>query len=243
MLTAYDYQIAGILDKAPVDLILVGDSLGMVFQGRKDTKKVTMKDMIYHTEAVARGSRSKPVIADMPIDSCSTPEDAQKNAQLFINTGAQGVKIEGNKPDVIKTLVDSTIPVMGHVGLLPQTAETYKVQGKDPKDATRLLQDARELDKRGVFAIVLECIPEKLGKQITESVNVPTIGIGAGRFCDGQVLVINDMLGLSDGFKPKFLKKYANMREIIQQALKSFSYEVRAGIYPNKEYTYHYIDE
>ena len=239
VLTAYDCQIAKLLDEGPVDIILVGDSLGMVFQGRKDTKKVTMDDMIYHTKAVSRGAHHTPIIGDMPIHSYDTPENTEENARRFLKAGAHGVKIEGNDPDIIKRLVKSGIPVMGHIGLLPQTAEVYRLQGKNPEEAERLLQDAVEVDKNGVFSIVLECIPEILAKQITENVNAPTIGIGAGRFCDGQVLVINDMLGLNDGFSPKFLKKYANLTKTIKEALEKFSHEVRTGAYPDKEHTYH----
>lgn len=239
VLTAYDYQIAKILDDGPIDMILVGDSLGMVFQGQNNTKQVTMENMLYHTKAVARGARRIPIIADMPVGSYLTPESAEENARRFLEAGAHGVKVEGNKPETIKGLADSGIPVMGHVGLLPQTAEVYKVQGKDPKEAERLLQGALEIDRSGVFTMVLECIPEKLAKRITENVNVPTIGIGAGKFCDGQVLVINDMLGLGDGFTPKFLKKYANLNKTIKEALDEFSHEVRIGAYPDDEHTYH----
>lgn len=239
MLTAYDYQVAKILDDGPIDMILVGDSLGMVFQGQNSTKQVTMENMLYHTKAVVRGACHIPIIADMPAGSCRTPESAKENAKRFLEVGAHGVKVEGNKPETIKGLAESGIPSMGHVGLLPQTARVYKVQGKDPKEAERLLQDALEIDRSGVFTMVLECVPEKLAKRITESVNVPTIGIGAGKFCDGQVLVINDMLGLGDGFTPKFLKKYANLNKTIKEALEEFSHEVRIGVYPDSEHTYH----
>lgn len=239
VLTAYDYPIAKILDDGPIDMILVGDSLGMVFQGQNNTKQVTMENMIYHTKAVARGARHIPIIADMPVGSYRTPERAEENARRFLEAGAHGVKVEGNKSETIRRLAESGIPMMGHVGLLPQTARVYKVQGKDPEEAERLLQDALEIDRSGVFAMVLECMPEKLAKRITENVDVPTIGIGAGKFCDGQVLVINDMLGLGDGFTPKFLKKYANLNKTIKEALEEFSHEVRIGTYPDDEHTYH----
>jgi len=239
VLTAYDYQIAKILDGGPIDMILVGDSLGMVFQGQNNTKQVTMENMIYHTKAVARGARHIPIITDMPVGSYRTPESAEENARRFLEAGAHGVKVEGNKSETIRGLAESGIPMMGHVGLLPQTARVYKVQGKDPEEAERLLQDALEIDRSGVFAMVLECMPEKLAKRITENVDVPTIGIGAGKFCDGQVLVINDMLGLGDGFTPKFLKKYANLNKAIKEALEEFSHEVRIGAYPDDEHTYH----
>ncbi len=239
MLTAYDYQTAKILDAVGVDVILVGDSLGMVFQGCKDTKSVTMEAMIYHTRAVARGARNTPVIGDMPIHSYDTVEDALENARLFIEAGADGVKIEGNKPEIIKALIAEGIPVMGHVGLLPQTAEAYKVRGKTAEEAEKIFRDALEVDRCGVFSIVLECIPESLAKRITENVKAPTIGIGAGKYCDGQVLVINDMLGFDDSFAPKYLKKYADLNKIIKNAVKRFMEEVRSGVYPDEEHTYH----
>lgn len=239
MLTAYDYQMARILDETSVDLILVGDSLGMVFQGAEDTKKVTMEDMVYHTKAVARGVQNTPVIGDMPIHSYDTVETAQENAKRFLEAGANGVKIEGNRLEIVKTLLDSDIPVMGHVGLLPQTAESYKVRGKSVQEAEQIFQDALDVDRIGVFSIVLECIPESLALRITENVKAPTIGIGAGKACDGQVLVINDMLGFYEGFSPKYLKRYANLRDTVKNAVIRFSEEVRAGEYPDEKHTYH----
>ncbi len=239
MLTAYDYQIAKILDEAKIDLILVGDSLGMVIQGYTDTKSVTIEDMIYHTRAVARGAENTPIVGDMPINSDKTVEDALKNAKRFLEAGAQGVKIEGNKTEVVKALLNAGIPVMGHEGLLPQKAERYRVKGKQPEEAQRIFNDALELDKLGVFCIVLECIPESLGKKITEAVKAPTIGIGAGKYCDGQVLVINDMLGFDLSFAPKYLKRYTNLNSIIKEAVAKFKDEVSSGEYPDKEHTYH----
>lgn len=239
MLTAYDYQIAEILDEEGIDIILVGDSLGMVVQGYTDTKTVTMEDMLYHTRAVARGVQKTPVIGDMPINSDNTVEDALRNARGFLNAGAHGVKIEGNKTEVVRTLISSGIPVMGHVGLLPQTAPAYRVRGKAADEAHKILQDATELDRLGVFTMVLESIPAGLAKKITEAVATPTIGIGAGKHCDGQVLVINDMLGLDPSFSPKYVKRYANLNQIIKQAVENFRQEVRAGDYPDEEHTYH----
>lgn len=239
VLTAYDYQMARILDKTSVDLILVGDSLGMVFQGGEDTKQVTMEDMIYHTKAVARGAQNTPVIGDMPIHSYDTIESARENAKRFLEAGANGVKIEGNRLEIVKTLLDSDIPVMGHVGLLPQTAESYKVRGKSVQEAEQIFRDALDVDKIGVFSIVLECIPESLALRITENVKAPTIGIGAGKVCDGQVLVVNDMLGFYDGFAPKYLKRYANLCDTVKNAVIRFSEEVRAGKYPDEKHTYH----
>jgi len=239
MLTAYDYQIAKILDGTDIDLILVGDSLGMVVQGYSNTKSVTLKDMIYHTKSVARGAKRKPIIGDMPINSCNTKEDGLRNAEQFLEAGAHGVKIEGNAPEVVKALIDAEIPVMGHVGMLPQRAETYRVKGKKPEEAEEIFLDALNLDKMGVFSIVLECIPESLAKKITENVKAPTIGIGAGKYCDGQVLVINDMLGLDECFKPKFVKRYAHLSEVIKNVVAEFMEDVLVAKYPDEEHTYH----
>jgi 3-methyl-2-oxobutanoate hydroxymethyltransferase len=239
MLTAYDYQMAKILDQASVDLILVGDSSGMVVQGYATTREVTMTDMIFHVRAVARGAKNTPIIGDMPINSSDTAREALKNAKRFIESGARGVKIEGNKPDVVKTLIDEGIPVMGHVGMLPQVAEKYRVKGKDPEEAHRILQDALDLDRIGVFSIVVECVPQSLAKRITEGTKAPTIGIGAGKYCDGQVLVINDMLGFDESFRPKYVKTYANLNRTIKDAVARFREEVISGRYPDEEHTYH----
>jgi 3-methyl-2-oxobutanoate hydroxymethyltransferase len=239
MLTAYDYQIARILDEELIDIILVGDSLGMVVQGYMNTKSVTIEDMLYHTRAVARGAKKTPIIGDMPMNSDNTVEDALRNAKVFLDAGAHGVKIEGNKTDVIKALISNGIPVMGHIGLLPQTAPAYRVRGKAPEEAQRIYQDAVELDKLGVFSMVLESIPESLAKRITGAVGAPTIGIGAGKHCDGQVLVINDMLGLDPTFSPKYVKRYANLNQIVKQAVEDFRQDVGAGRYPDDEHTYH----
>jgi 3-methyl-2-oxobutanoate hydroxymethyltransferase len=239
MLTAYDFQMARTLDQTGIDLILVGDSSGMVVQGYNDTKSVTMADMIFHVKAVARGATSKPIIGDMPIESCDTAENCLKNAEQFLEAGTHGVKIEGNRTDAIRALINRGISVMGHVGMLPQIAEAYHVKGKKPEEAQQILQDAKELDGLGVFSIVLECIPESLAKKITESVEVPTIGIGAGKHCDGQVLVINDILGFDECFKPKYVKKYANLHKTIKDAVARFIEEVSTGKYPDEEHTYH----
>jgi len=239
MLTAYDYQTAKILDQTGIDLILVGDSSGMVVQGYKDTRSVTMADMIFHTKAVAHGTRKIPIIGDMPMNSCDDAKNCVENAKRFLEVGACGVKIEGRKRGAIKALTKAGIPVMGHVGMLPQTAETYRVKGKKPAEAQQIIQDSKELDALGVFSIVLECIPESLAKAITASVNAPTIGIGAGKYCDGQVLVTNDLLGFDESFKPKYVKKYANLNETIKLAVTHFIKEVSEGEYPDEEHTYH----
>jgi 3-methyl-2-oxobutanoate hydroxymethyltransferase len=239
MLTAYDYQMARILDQSGIDLILVGDSSGMVVQGYATTREVTMADMIFHVRAVARGAKETPIIGDMPINSSNTAGEGLRNAKLFIESGAKGVKIEGYKPDVIKALMDEGIPVMGHVGMLPQAAEEYRVKGKDPEEARKMMQDALDLDRMGAFSIVLECIPQNLAKRITESTRAPTIGIGAGRYCDGQVLVINDMLGFDESFRPKYVKTYANLNKTIRDAVTRFKREVDSATFPDEEHTYH----
>jgi len=239
VLTAYDFQIAKILDNVGIDIILVGDSLGMVVLGYKDTKAVTMQEMLHHTRAVARGAKNTPIIGDMPINTYNTVADALKNAKDFLEAGAHGVKIEGNKPKIINALLNEGIPVMGHVGLLPQTSESYRVRGKEEAEAEKIFLEALEIDKLGVFTIVLECIPESLAKKITEAVEAPTIGIGAGKYCDGQVLVINDMLGLDESFTPKYLKRYAHLSQVIREAVTRFKEEVLEDRYPDKEHTYH----
>ena len=239
MLTAYDYQMAKILDETGIDLILVGDSLGMVVLGYQNTKSVTMEDMIHHTRAVARGTKNTPIIGDMPIDSYNTVEDALENAKQLLEAGAHGVKIEGNRPLIVETLVKEGIPVMGHVGLLPQSTDRFRLKGKKAMEAERILDDAIELDKMGVFAIVLECIPKSLAKKITETVNASTIGIGAGIHCDGQVLVINDVLGFDEAFSPKYLKRYASIGREIRKAIVNFKDDVLNGKYPDEKHTYH----
>lgn len=240
MLTAYDFQMARILDEAKIDMILVGDSLGMVFQGYPDTKKVTMAAMLYHTQAVSQGAKNTLIIADMPIHSYDTPKEALDNAKRLIEAGAHAVKVEGNQSEVIKVLLENDISVMGHVGLLPQTAEQYRVQGKTPQEADQIWRDALQLDKLGVFAMVLECIPKWLAQKITHDVKTPTIGIGAGKHCDGQVLVITELLGLvGDEPLPKFVKQYANLYKEIGKAIKMFMEDVRTGKYPEKCHTYH----
>jgi len=175
----------------------------------------------------------------MPINSCNTVEDGLRNAKQFLEAGAHGVKIEGNRPEVVEALIEAEIPVMGHVGMLPQRAETYHVKGKEHEEAAEIFQDALNLDKLGVFSIVLECMPESLAKKITEEVKAPTIGIGAGKHCDGQVLVVNDMLGLDESFKPKYVKRYAHLNKVIEDAVAEFVKEVSAGKYPDEKHTYH----
>ncbi len=250
VLTAYDYQVAKLVDQAGIDCILVGDSLGMVVLGYEDTLEVTMEDMIHHTRAVARGTEKAFVVADMPFMSYHISiEESVRNAGVLIQEGrATGVKLEGGAEiiDKIKAIIDAKIPVMGHIGLTPQSVNLFggfKVQGKSEEKAKAIIEDALLLEKAGVFAIVLEGIPEKLAKIITEKLSIPTIGIGAGVDCDGQVLVINDMLGINDGFIPKFVKEYRCIHEDITSGTLEYISEVKSGEFPKMEHTFSIDDE
>ncbi|MCX6776060.1 MAG: 3-methyl-2-oxobutanoate hydroxymethyltransferase [Candidatus Micrarchaeota archaeon] len=239
MLTAYGYQMAKLLEAAGVDLLLVGDSLGMVVLGYPSTKQVTMEEMLHHTRAVARGAKNTPIIADMPIGSYDDPQLALKNARRFMEAGAVGMKVEGRVEEVIRALIFESIPVMGHMGLLPQTADRHALVGRNSDDAERIFRDAMAIDKLGVFSMVLECIPEQLAKRITENVSSVTIGIGAGKYCDGQVLVVNDLLGMDESFKPKYVKTYANLSETIKKAVMGFKREVESGDFPDDTHSFH----
>lgn len=249
MLTAYDYSTAKLLDQAGVDSILVGDSLGMVMLGYESTLKVTMEDMIHHTKAVVRGAKDAMVIADLPFLSYHiSPEDAVRNAgRLIQEGGAQAVKLEGGREviPVIEAIIRAQIPVVGHLGLTPQSVNIlggYKVQGKEEKAARKIIEDACLLEEAGVFSIVLECVPEKLSELITNKINVPTIGIGAGNVCDGQVLVVHDMLGTFTDFKPKFVKSYGDIGQKTKESVKKYIEEVKDSQFPSKEHTFT-IDE
>jgi len=237
VLTCYDSNMAKILEEMNIDIILVGDSMGNVVLGYDSTRDVTVQDIARHTGAVRRGAVSSFIVADMPYKSDETCDLAIENANSFLDAGADAVKVEG-KPDVCKALADNGIAVMGHVGLLPQTAENFKVKGKDSKEAEDIFNMALELEKAGCFAIVLESVPIELARKITDSVKVPTIGIGAGSYCDGQVLVINDILGMFDQFKPKFVKRYANINDTIRKAVKEYKKEVKSGEFPSEEYSF-----
>lgn len=245
MLTAYDYSMAKMVDEAGVDSILIGDSLGMVFQGNDSTLPVTIDEMIYHTKAVVRGAKRALIITDMPFMSYHvSAEDAVRNAgRLVKEGGAHAVKLEGGTKyaEVIKAIVDAQIPVMGHIGLTPQSVNAFggfKVQGRDEAAARQIIEDAKTIAKAGVFAITLEGIPAKLAKMVTEAVSVPTIGIGAGKECNGQVLVINDMLGMFSDFVPKFVKQYAKLNIDIKTAIKSYIEEVDNGSFPTDDHTF-----
>ena len=245
MLTAYDYSTARIIDEVGIPLILVGDSLGMVVLGYESTIPVTIEEMLHHTKAVVRGTRQAMVIGDMPFMTYHISiEDALRNAARFIQeAGAQAVKLEGGVTvaEKVRRVVDCGIPVMGHIGLIPQSIHQlggYKVQGKTPEEAARLLEDARVLEQAGAFAIVLETVPAPLAALITKSVSIPTIGIGAGIGCDGQVQVINDILGSFTDFVPKHTKQYAKLTDIIRAAITEYDREVKAGSFPTEEQSF-----
>ncbi len=250
MLTAYDYSTAKLIDSTGIDAILVGDSLGNVMLGYEDTISVTMEDMIHHGAAVARGAKESMVIIDMPFMSYQTSVyDAVVNAGRLMKEGrANGVKLEGGTEVApqIKAIVDAGIPVMAHIGLTPQSINSFggfKVQGKDELAAKKLVEDALAVQEAGAFAVVLECVPEKLATLVTGKLSIPTIGIGAGAGCDGQILVYADMMGMFSDFVPKFVKKYANVGEAMKQACSSYIEEVKAGTYPAQEHTYAIDDE
>jgi 3-methyl-2-oxobutanoate hydroxymethyltransferase len=245
MLTAYDYATAKLIDEAGIPLILVGDSLGMVVLGYGSTIPVTMDEMIHHTKAVVRGAAKALVIGDMPFMTYQVSfEDALRNAARFMQEGGvQAVKLEGGESmaEIVKRIVSCGIPVMGHIGLTPQSINQlggFKVVGKTPEAAVRMLNDAIALDEAGAFGIVLECVPEPLSKLITERISVPTIGIGAGKYCDGQVQVISDLLGLYTDFVPKHAKQYAKLFEIIRKATADYIAEVQAGTFPTAKQSY-----
>ena len=238
MLTAYDYPTARILNDAEIDIILVGDSLGMVMMGYEDTRSVTMADMLHHTRIVARGNTECLLVADLPYMAYETPEQAVRNAHLLRDAGADAVKPEGNKPEIAKAIIDDGIPVIGHVGLLPQTSEKFRVHGRKRNEARKIYDDAKTLEDAGCFAIVLESVPEALGTEITQSLRIPTVGIGAGPNCDGQVLVIHDVLGLFDRFTPTFVKQYANLQKEIHRAVTHYRLEVQEGRFPDEDHSY-----
>lgn len=241
-LTAYDWLLASILDSAGLDIILVGDSGAMVFAGHKTTLPITVDQMIYHTQAVSRGVKRALLVVDMPFMAYQAGlNEALKNAGRFLKeTGAEAVKIEGGESvaETIEHMVKAGIPVMGHLGLTPQHIHkfgNYRVRGKDTREAKELRQDARILEQAGAFSIVLEKIPAALAKEITKHVSIPTIGIGAGPHCDGQILVTHDMLGLFESFKPKFVRSYAHLANSINEAVKNYIDDVQRGDFPSTE--------
>lgn len=245
MLTCYDYVMARLISYQDIDMLLVGDSLGNVKLGYENTLPVTIDDMIYHTKSVKRGNTGALLVTDMPFMSYeSNIEEAVKNAGRIIKEGgAEAVKIEGGVEieEQVKAIVNAKIPVVGHLGLTPQAINKFggfKVQGRTQEAHDKLISDAKAIENAGAFAITLEAIPEHLAKEVTEVLNIPTIGIGAGRYCDGQVLVVDDMIGMFDDFTPKFVKKYANVSQIIKTAVKEYIEEVREGKFPKEENTY-----
>jgi 3-methyl-2-oxobutanoate hydroxymethyltransferase len=245
VLTAYDYGMASIMDECNIDIILVGDSLGMVVLGYDTTLPVTMEDMLHHTKAVSRAAQNALIVADMPFLSYQvSPEVALSNAGRFLKeANAQAIKLEGGQEQVetVHKITCAGIPVMAHLGLTPQSIHQiggYKVQGKKEDAARKIVEDAKILEEAGAFSLVLECIPEGLASEITHSLTIPTIGIGAGVNCDGQVLVINDMLGIYDRFTPKHVKKFANLNLEIKKAVKTYIAEVKHGAFPNSEHSF-----
>lgn len=245
MLTAYDYPFAQIVDEAGIDAILVGDSLGMVVQGLENTLPVTMDEMIYHTRMVSRAVKNALVIGDMPFMSYQVSvEDAVRNAGRFLKeAGASAIKLEGGAEvaEQIRAMTRSEIPVMAHIGLTPQSIHRmggYKVQGKTDEAAKRLIEEAHIVEDAGAFALLLEAIPIKLAKKITKELSVPTIGIGAGPYCDGQVLVLHDVIGMFERFVPKFVKRYANLKDEALKAITSYREEVEKGEFPSEEQSF-----
>jgi 3-methyl-2-oxobutanoate hydroxymethyltransferase len=251
MLTAYDYPLASLVDRAGIDMILVGDSLANVVLGLDSTTEVGMQEMIHHTKAVCRAVKSALVVGDMPFESYQAlpdgrqvnPDQSVKNAKKFIEAGCQAVKLEWFEKclEVSEKIIKAGIPVMGHVGLTPQTADKlggFKVQGKDAGAAKKIIEQAQALEKLGCFSIVLECLPDKIAAVITEKLKIPTIGIGAGIDCDGQVLVTHDLLGLFERFKPKFVKQYVNLSSEILKALEEYKNEVVEGKFPTKAHSF-----
>jgi len=245
MLTAYDYPLAYLMDKAGIDMILVGDSLANVVLGLESTTQVGMPEMLHHSKAVVRAVKHALVVGDMPYSSYQIkPQDSVKNARAFIEEAkCDAVKLEWFDQclEVTEKIVQAGIPVIGHIGLTPQTADKlggFKVQGRDAQAAQRIIEQAMALEEKGCFAIVLECLPDKIAAIITQKLKIPTIGIGAGKDCDGQVLVVHDMLGLFERYKPKFVKQYVNLSEPIQKAFAQYIKEVRDGVFPGPEHSF-----
>jgi 3-methyl-2-oxobutanoate hydroxymethyltransferase len=243
VLTAYDASFAALMDQAGVDVILIGDSLGNIVQGEASTLPVTIEHMVYHTSCVAKGQASAFLIADMPFGSYSTPEQAMQSAAQLMRAGAHMVKLEGGAwlAETVKFLVERSVPVCGHLGLLPQSVHTlggFKVQGKSTESAQTLINDAKALQEAGAQLLVLEAIPSDLGKKVTESIQIPTIGIGAGADCSGQVLVMHDMLGAFPGRSPKFVKNFLSGQSSIEEAFKCYVQEVKTGKFPGPEHCF-----
>lgn len=245
MLTCYDAAFARLLDQAEVDVLLVGDSLNQVIAGEETTLSATLDQMIYHAAAVRRGAPRALMLVDLPFLSyqVSVPEAIRNAGRVLQETGAQGVKLEGGRPmaETVRALVDRGIPVVGHLGLTPQSVHAlggYRVQGREESSADRILADARALEDAGACAIVLELLPAALARRVSAALTIPTVGIGAGAGCDGQVLVLHDMLGLNETFNPKFLKRYGTLGESVRAAVRAYAAEVRGGAYPGPEHSF-----
>ncbi len=238
MLTAYDAGMAALLEQAGVDIILVGDSLGNVFQGADTTRVVTMEQMEYHIRAVRAGAPHTFIIGDMPYRTYETADEAVANARRLRTAGCDAVKLEGYIKGIVKAVTDAGIPVCAHIGLLPQTAETFTVRGKEEDEKIRFQAEAEELQREGAFMTVIECTSSALAKDISETLSVPTIGIGAGNACDGQVLVINDLLGMKEKKGAKFVRRYAELHSVITNAVRSYIGDVRSGNYPSEAESY-----
>ena len=245
MLTAYDFPTARIIDESGIDAVLVGDSLGMVVLGYDSTVHVTMRDMVHHAKAVTRGVNRALVIADMPFMSYQTdPATAIRNAGRFVREcGCAAVKIEGGgeMAERARAIVSAGIPVIGHLGLTPQSCSKmggYRVQGRDSRKAGEIIADARRLEEAGCFALILECVPASLAREVTAKAGIPTIGIGAGADCDGQVLVTNDIIGYFEGFLPKFAKQYARVGDVVRQAVKDFRKDIESGKFPDADHSF-----
>lgn len=245
MVTAYDYLLASMIDKSSIELILVGDSLGMVVLGYDSTVGVTMDDMLHHIKPVVKGAPNTLIIGDMPFGSynVSHSEAIANGNRIMKEGGADAVKLEGGgaRVETVGALVQAGIPVMGHIGLTPQTVSQlggFKVQGKDADAALKIVEDAQKLEEAGAFSIVVECVPEAVTKLITEKLSIPVIGIGAGAYCDGQVLVTQDLLGMFDRFVPKFVKQYGNLNGLIMEALQQYATEVEQGVFPGPEHSF-----
>jgi 3-methyl-2-oxobutanoate hydroxymethyltransferase len=250
MLTAYDYPLAKILDQAGIDIILVGDSVANVVLGLSSTTEIGMPEMIHHAKAVCRGVENALVVGDMPFEAYQVnTQEAVANAKRFIDeAGCGAVKIEwfDRALEVIRVILDSGVPVMGHVGLTPQTASAlggFKVQGKDAQSAKAIIDQAKALEQAGCFSVVLECIPDRIAQYITSELSIPTLGIGAGVFCDGQVLVAHDLLGLYDRFQPKFVKRYADLGTAIRDAVEKYKIDVKSECFPQKEHSFTISEE
>ena len=235
-LTAYDYVTARIADEAGIPLLLVGDSLGMVVLGYESTLPVTMEEMLHHTRAVARAKPRAVVISDLPFRSYETPKQSVANARRFIEAGADGVKLEGGEAvsAQIRAVIEAGIPVLGHIGLLPQSATSYKLVGRSTEEAEQLLRDARLLEEAGAFAVVIECVMASLAARISKAVSIPTIGIGSGSECNGQILVVHDLLGLTPRM-PKHAKRYAQVGKTMKEAFASYRQDVERGLFPDSD--------